>query len=248
MKKIRNIILWAFLAITIQSGFGQVDMVASVNVTPPLSIGQTFTYTLEAQSSGTEYTAVRVRINYDPSLLQVNSFTNGDLFDFVPVQNTDTPGLVHYEGGSLGNIQTGNGTIFSVEFQVLNADESIIISNDTNASNGAFVSDPDGDNVLGTTNDVVLETLSVNAKWHAQLKVYPNPADKDLFIQLSEPSKVSHVNLYSLEGKLVKTYDQLDVEESQIHLKLQDLQSAFYLVKIISHSDEQATFKISVSH
>lgn len=243
----KSILLGAFLMLCF-SLKAQVNMVASVNVTPPLSIGQTFDYTLEAQSDGTPYTAAQVKITYDPTLLQVNSLTNGDLFANTIITNTGTPGVIQYVAGSAGITHTGNGTIFTVEFEVLNGDESITIVNDTNPVDGAYISNPDGINVLGTTNDVVLETLSINAKWKAQLKVFPNPADKDLFIQLSEPSKVSHINLYSLEGKLVKTFDQLDVEDNQIHLKLQNIPSTFYLVKVISHSDEQATFKISVSH
>ena len=61
-------------------------MVALVDVTPPVTNGQTFNYTLETVTTGTVYNAVRVKITYDENIIQLNSFTPSGVFNLT-VQN-----------------------------------------------------------------------------------------------------------------------------------------------------------------
>ena len=64
---------------------------------------------------------------------------------------------------------------------------------------------------------------------NAEVSLYPNPVKKDLFVKT--PSEKSTINIYSLQGSLLKSipayqsYEQIDVST---------LQSGVYLVKISS--------------
>ena len=61
------------------------------------------------------------------------------------------------------------------------------------------------------------------------VKLYPNPVKKDLFIKTS--SEKSTINIYSLQGSLLKT---VPAYQSNNQIDVSTLQSGVYLVKISS--------------
>ena len=60
-----------------------------------------------------------------------------------------------------------------------------------------------------------------------EVSLYPNPVKKDLFIKT--PSEKSTVNIYSLQGSLLKS---IPAYQSNEQIEVSTLQSGVYLVKI----------------
>jgi hypothetical protein len=239
------LLLSSFIGLT---SFAQVDMVASVDVTPPVTNGQTFNYTLGTVSAGTVYNAVRVKITYDENIIQLNSFTPSGVFNLTAQNDTSVPGVILYDAAKSGANLNDNQTIFTAEFEVLDSGQNIIIVNDANLSDGAFVSNPVGNNVLGTTNDIDFSTLSTeDSELKNSLSIYPNPAKDNLNIKLNRSSfGLQSIKINSIDGKLVK---RLNVEGSYseaIRVDISDLRSAMYFMTIISEDDRQANYKFVV--
>ncbi|MDU8885506.1 T9SS type A sorting domain-containing protein [Yeosuana sp. MJ-SS3] len=229
--------------------FAQVDMVAAVDVTPPVTNGQTFNYTLETVSTGTVYNAVRVLITYNPSVIQVNSFIPSGAFNLVLVNDISVPGEIRYEAAKTGSNFNDTRAVFSAEFEVLDETQNIVIVNDTNPTDGAFVSNPGGNQVLGTTNDIDFSTLSVSNKvFRDSLIVYPNPARGELFIKVNSQlsSKIESLKIYSIEGKLIESRNQLTAIQGEIAIDISRLRSAFYFMTVTAEDARQATYKILV--
>ena len=63
------------------------------------------------------------------------------------------------------------------------------------------------------------------------LRIYPNPAKDQCFIQLPENSDVAVVNIFDVSGKLVlsKNLNQLN---STYSLEIQSLSEGMYLIEI----------------
>lgn len=65
--------------------------------------------------------------------------------------------------------------------------------------------------------------------------IYPNPAKSFVVIQDNSDSKITNIQLYSIEGKLIKSFNN-DINNSKIKLDLVNIQSGIYLLNIISNS------------
>ncbi|RLD42874.1 MAG: hypothetical protein DRI86_10945 [Bacteroidetes bacterium] len=66
-------------------------------------------------------------------------------------------------------------------------------------------------------------------------KIYPNPAKSFVVIQAQSGNKITNIQLYSIEGKLIKSISN-DINNSKIKLNLTNIQSGIYLLNIISNS------------
>ena len=62
---------------------------------------------------------------------------------------------------------------------------------------------------------------------NAEVSLYPNPVKKDLFVKT--PSEKSVINIYSLQGSLLKS---IPAYQSNEQIEVSTLQSGVYLVKI----------------
>ena len=153
LKSLLLLSLCLFFSLNISA---QVDLTADVDVTPPLTNGQTFNYTIVA--AGPAWVAVRVRLLYDPSIVQVNSFTPVYAFD-VEAHSTLIPGLIQFEGGDLSPIAS-DITLFSIEFEVLDATQTINIAHDYDVDEGTVVLNNSATDILGVANDIILAPLS----------------------------------------------------------------------------------------
>ena len=67
-------LLSLFLAMSSGAFYAQsVDLIASVDQTPPFNNGQTFTYSI--MSTGNPYNSIRIKLEFDSSVIQLNSLT-----------------------------------------------------------------------------------------------------------------------------------------------------------------------------
>jgi len=229
--------------------FAQVDMLASVDILPPVSNGQTFNYSLETVSSGTIYNAVRIKLTYDQTVVQVNSLTPSGVFNLVIINDISVPGIISFEAAKTGGNLNDMQSVFSVEFEVLDSGQNIIIVNDTNLTDGAFISNPSGNNVLGTTNNIDFSTLSINDnEFKNALSIYPNPAKHKVFIKANATlaSNIQSIKIHAVDGKLVKNENNAETIDGKISIDISNLKSAMYFMTVTSEDEEQGTYKILV--
>jgi len=250
MKNLINII--SFITIVLFSNItsqAQVDLVASVDETPPFTIGQTFNYSI--MSTGNPYNSLRIKLIYDPSIIQLNSLTPVYNFDFTPVNDTNTPGLIKYEAASLSGNITTDEVIFTIEFEVLDNNQTITINHNYDSADGTVVVNSGGNNVLGTANDITLSTLSVESKIFndSSFTIYPNPVNDNLYIKVNTSTEVDDIKFYTIDGKLVLTHSNFDIQNNSILINsTNSLNNGLYLMTLTSISGEKATYKVVIEH
>lgn len=223
-----------------------VDLVANVDVTPPLNNGQTFNYSI--MSTGNSYNALRIKLVYDPSIIQLNSLSPVYAFDFTPVNNTSTPGLVQYEAASFSGNITTDETIFTIEFEVLNNSLPISIAHNYDAADGTVVVNSGGNDVLGTANDILLETLSIDSyPIDTDISIYPNPSNTHVIVKtLRNNVTIKSVVVITLQGKTILYNNQ--VSSRDITIDTSSLVDGLYFLRIETENGEQKVMKLLVSH
>ena len=225
-----------------------VDLVASVDQMPPFTNGQTFNYSI--LSTGNPYNALRVKLEYNPSVLQLNSLTPVYAFDFTPVNDTGTPGLVKYEAASLSGNITTDEIIFTIEFEVLDSNQTISIAHNYDMADGTVVVNSGGNNILGTANDILLETLGVNGLETQNLSVFPNPANSELNIQSLGNVTIRQISIYTLDGKTVlnkQVSDFLNSDQSLV-IDVSGLKEALYFMDVYGDNGYKKSYKVLISH
>lgn len=225
-----------------------VDLVASVDQMPPFTNGQTFNYSI--LSTGNPYNALRVKLEYNPSVLQLNSLTPVYGFDFTPVNDTGTPGLVKYEAASLSGNITTDEIIFTIEFEVLDSNQTISIAHNYDAADGTVVVNSGGSNILGIANDILLETLGVHSLETQNLSVFPNPANSQLNIQSLGNVTIRQISIYTLDGKTVlnkQVSDFLNSNQSLV-IDVSGLKEALYFMDVYGDNGYKKSYKVLISH
>jgi len=240
----------------ILSSFGllaqNVDLVASVDITPPLNVGQTFTYTLVTAPGGNNYRGVSVFLNYNVAVIQLNSLTpDNSLLNLPLVNNTSTPGEILYSAGALSNINAAT-TLFTAVFEVIGTSEDIMIIHDLEVNgnpNGSAVTNAGGQNIIGIANDIILSTLSVEQlEFSNSISVFPNPVNDVLNIKLSTSnSNIESIKIHTVDGKLIQQYNTINLINNLIQIDTSKLNRAMYFATIISSNKEVATYKIMVN-
>ncbi|WP_191859211.1 T9SS type A sorting domain-containing protein [Hanstruepera ponticola] len=251
MNLFNKIISFFTICLLLSSGFisaQSVDLIASADQMPPFTNGQTFNYSI--MSTGSPYNALRIKLEYNPSVIQINSLTPVYAFGFTPVNDTSTPGLVKYEAASLSGNITTDEVIFNIEFEVLDNNQAISIAHSYDAADGTVVVNSGGNNILGTANDILLETLSISHNNFESLTIYPNPASNQISIIKSEPSQIKSITLYTLEGKMImkQSISNQDSNNENIIVDVSSLKNALYFMDVIDQNDYKKTFKVLVSH
>ena len=247
----KHYLLFVILFFTVFSIKSQsVDLIATVNVTPPLNNGQTFNYSIT--STGNPYNALRIKLNYDPSIIQLNNLTPVYSFDFTPVNDTTTPGLIRYEAAEFsGNISTDE-VIFTIEFEVIDNSQAISIAHNYDVIDGTVVINNSGNDILGTANDILLETLSINGlNADNDILVYPNPAEDIVTIQNLDASLyVKYVTIQTLSGKavLVDPVNQDLISDNAINIDVSALPNSLYFLIIHGENGKQSINKLLISH
>lgn len=255
MKKITKnwkslIVSFSFILYSATS-IAQVDLIASVNdATPPLSNGQNFTYVLVADASE-NYRGLQVTLNYDPALIQAVSLNPIYSFQVELANNiNNTIGEIQYAAGNLTSDINGTETVFEIVFNVIDNSSNINIMHNFSGALGTAVSNASGQDVIGSTNSIIFETLHVTSEdFKNSVSLYPNPVKNSLNIKTSISFNISEIGFYSLNGKLV-FYDE-DIKMLDNHLSFDTtniLQNGVYLMTLTTKSGEKATYKIVIEH
>lgn len=255
MKTIKLIHIRMFLLLTFVSSISitaqTVDLAANVDVIPPVTVGQTFTYTLEAVAGTTPYRVVQVYLNYNSSAIQLNSFTpdNTDLNEIQAI--TSESGVIRYSAGSLSNDVTGTTTVFTAVFEVVGTTENILITHDLASngnSNGTGVGNTSGIDIIGTANNIILATLtSEENDFSNHFSIFPNPVSDVLYIKTNTASEIKGINIHSIDGKLIQQIEDINTVANQIAIPVQHLEEALYFLTITSVENEVATFKVLIN-
>ncbi|WP_123912683.1 T9SS type A sorting domain-containing protein [Hanstruepera neustonica] len=225
-----------------------VDLVANVDQMPPFTNGQTLNYSIT--STGSPYNALRIKLEYNPSVLQLNSLTPVYAFGFTPVNDISTPGLVKYEAASLSGNITTDEVIFTIEFEVLDSNQAISISHNYDTVDGTVVVNSGGNDILGTANDILLETLSVDQNNLMAFSIYPNPANNYITIKNNSEAVIESIVIYTIEGKMVLNTDMTDLQKTDqsISVDVTSLKNALYFMDIFDDNGHKKTYKVLVSH
>ena len=250
-KLLKILVVFTFIMFNTSLSAQDVDLSASVDVTPPLSVGQTFIYTIETIPS-TSYRGVQVYLNYNSAVIQLNSLTpdNSTLVSTF-LNETSVPGIIQYASGAFSNISAGT-IIFTAEFEVVSTSGNVLIEHDLLSGgnpNGTAVTNAGGQDRTGITNDIILSTLSVGqAEFSNGISIFPNPVNDLLNIKLNASlTEIDNIKIFSIEGKLIQQYDAINLNNNHIKLDTSVLKQAMYFVTITSTENELATFKLIVN-
>ena len=186
--------------------------------------GSEYPFTLEANTNG-GYDYVTVFVDWN----QNGSFTDaGEMVEVGALTSDSTDGTQ-----VTGNITVpATATIGKARMRVmLNWDASMT----TPCDNSIYQ--------YGQAEDYTLDvkqSLGVNDLNSKSISYYPNPV-KDI-LNLVSDKNVTNVSVYSIEGKLVKNFANLD--EAKVQLNLSGLTAGMYVVKATTKDSKTKTFKV----
>ena len=252
-KLLKYLAILTFIMCSMNLSAQDVDLVASVDVTPPLTVGQTFTYTIQAIAGTTDYVGLQVDLEYNTSVIQLNSFTPDNSVLTVIGTPTAADGEIIYSAGTFPASTSGTTTIFTAVFEVVSTSESVMIEHqlysDGINDDGTVVINGAIEEVTGITNDIILATLSVEqSEFSNGISVFPNPVNDVLNIQLNgSHSEIDNIKIFSIDGKLIQQYNSINLNNNLIKLDTSKLKQAMYFVTITSKENELATFKMIVN-
>ena len=89
-----------------------------------------------------------------------------------------------------------------------------------------------------------MEPLGINEKVELEGNVYPNPVIDKLTIELKENADKLSIQVYSIDGKLVKSIELYNVNE-RVEIDLSDLNSGFHVVNL-SANQTSKSFKVFI--
>lgn len=89
-----------------------------------------------------------------------------------------------------------------------------------------------------------MEPLGINEKIELEGRVYPNPVVDKLTIELKENADKLSIQVYSIDGKLVKSLEISNVSE-RVEIDLSDLNSGFHVVNL-SANQTSKSFKVFI--
>jgi chitinase len=93
--------------------------------------------------------------------------------------------------------------------------------------------------VISTTADSLKTTgLSGVAHSKTNLRIYPNPANDVIFIEVRQPFSKNIINIYSVKGSLIKTFIFNESPETKLGIDISDLKSGFYICSISTADSE----------
>jgi hypothetical protein len=80
-----------------------------------------------------------------------------------------------------------------------------------------------------------------------QPKIYPNPANNDLYVEIEAKQKTTlSINILNLVGQVVENLDVVSVQGlNKLHLDTQKLKAGIYFVQMVL-GDETFTQKITI--
>lgn len=96
------------------------------------------------------------------------------------------------------------------------------------------------DSCQGLDISILCPALNVNDFDPEDFQVYPNPTSASLFIE-TDFKKIESIHLYNLQGSFVNALDPFLISDNRLEVRVNDLQSGFYIVMIIDKNGLIAT-------
>ena len=98
-----------------------------------------------------------------------------------------------------------------------------------------------GINTLAQTSTFTTElsTVSINEPQANTINIYPNPATDRIYIKSNDISKISKVELLNTIGSTVRVIENPTKTSNELYLKIADLPSGLYFVRVISKGNIQ---------
>ncbi len=166
---------------------------------------------------------------YDPS----NSGLPGYVVRVVEVDETDTKWIGVYNYG-LTKFDGMNWTTYNSVNSLLPDDMVISIAFDGNGTKwiGTF-------NGLAVFNENGIPvSVNENGKAENSFTVFPNPVKDQLNIELPREMKISFIEIYTMQGKVVKSQK---ITNNQNSIDVRDLPGGVYIIRL--HTDEGEVMK-----
>ena len=91
----------------------------------------------------------------------------------------------------------------------------------------------DNSQALSWTKSFEYNNLSISDSNESQLFVYPNPFTKYLYISLTNGQQIEKLNVYSLEGRLISSFNS---SKNRDVFVMNNLSQGTYLVEVVSGS------------
>lgn len=248
MKPLKYIISISYFVV--QISFGQsVNLNATASNTNSLEAGDVFLYTLEAEPN-TPFNGLQVNLHYNHNLIRPVQLTPQYDFDAILQHDIETPGVVKFAAGNLGSLINNSISVLQIAFEVLNHEGTIEISHQLSNYNATQVTNQNGENLLGQTNTITLERLSVNnVELNNYIKIYPNPIKHTVNIDLNGlDNALKKVVFYTLAGKQISTITHFNIKNHTATIPISKiLNNGMYFMHVITHEDTKTTFKIIVN-
>jgi hypothetical protein len=109
---------------------GGADLVLNGAPLSPVSVTDVFTIAVEVQGNGQPHSVVEVHLNFDQTILSVNSATVVGAatlpFELIPLAFDNSNGTVDYAAGTFSEPPSGTYNLLEVEFQVIDAQSTTI--------------------------------------------------------------------------------------------------------------------------
>ncbi len=109
----------------------------------------------------------------------------------------------------------------------------------------------DTDNDITNTNDIekrynINDAVLLSAEQvDNNFEVFPNPVSEYLTINIENPDNVIEVSLFSIEGKVIRSLNNIDYSNT---IEVADIQNGMYLLRIAEADGNVTTKKITINH
>ncbi|OIQ30077.1 MAG: hypothetical protein BM564_04740 [Bacteroidetes bacterium MedPE-SWsnd-G2] len=129
-------------------------------------------------------------------------------------------------------------------YQWYNCETNLPLSGETNqvftpATDGVYKVQVTSGDCIEFSECVIFSTLGLDEFDSAELRVFPNPVIDEVEVSLTSTNQFE-VNLYDVSGKLLK---QLEDQSDAVQIKMKDLPSGVYFLKI-NTLDKSSTIKL----
>ena len=135
IKQIRWLLLLPVLLMGMNA-YGQADIVINPSATEA-AVDDVITVTVDVENALNPVNGASVFINFDPSVLEVQSATPGTALSvpLIPLSFNNGTGLISYSYGLFGTSVSGNFNLFQVQFKVIGTGNSPLTFTSSGPSN-----------------------------------------------------------------------------------------------------------------
>lgn len=227
--RVNGLVAGSFYGIGLTYGQTVIDQVVITGeagcsaTTSSITTSACMTYTVP---SGDEtYTSSGIVMDTIPNMSGCDSVMTID----VTITNPNT--TVSVSGATLTAAATG------VNYQWMNCSDSSMIAsatsqNYTATANGDYAVIIDDGGCIDTSACSTIAGLGLKDNDLASFKMYPNPTNGSVFIQLNEGMDVQRIEVYSTDGKLVMSFSEISA--NLVEFDISQFTSGIYTVKVVS--------------